>query len=144
MHRRKHDEAGDTLIEIVIAIVIIGLVVSTVLATYSTQSSGSITQRRLVTADGILRSYAESIKSAVRADCGDPSRTTYRFTPPAETDGYVVSTSPNIAATNNACPPKDNTQPIVISVSMRSEKEDGSGNRPFTLTRDLSIAVRTP
>ena len=49
------------------AVVIIGLVVGAFFATYTTQGSGSTAHRTLVTADGVLRGYAEATKSAVRA-----------------------------------------------------------------------------
>ncbi|MET1003368.1 MAG: hypothetical protein ABWZ15_16285, partial [Acidimicrobiia bacterium] len=63
------DETGDTLLEIILAIVIIGLEVGAIFATYATQGSGSTAHRTLVTADGVLRGYAEATKSAVRAQC---------------------------------------------------------------------------
>ena len=63
---RVRDETGDTLLEIILAIVIIGLVVGAFFATYATQGSGSTAHRTLVTADGVLRGYAEATKSAVR------------------------------------------------------------------------------
>ena len=71
----RRSEAGETLLEIIMALVIIGLVVSAYFATYSASALGSTSQRDLVTADGLLRRYAESIKGAIRHDCA--SSTTY-------------------------------------------------------------------
>src|SRR5438132_8789326 len=75
---RQRSESGETLLEIIMALVIIGLVVSAYFATYSTSALGSTSHRDLVTADGLLRRYAETIKGAVRHDCA--SSTTYTTT----------------------------------------------------------------
>ena len=92
----RRSESGETLLEIIMALVIIGLVVSAYFATFSTQASGSSLQRNLVTADGLLRNYAEATKSAVRANCG----TSPTFTPTMPT----LPTGFSVSASTNACP----------------------------------------
>jgi type II secretory pathway pseudopilin PulG len=134
MHHDEHDEAGDSLMEIILAMVIIGLVVSAFFATYSTQGSGSTAQRRLVTADSTLRNYAEATKSAVREQCASGSQYTVSFTPPT---GYTVN-----ALTNQACPPTSTPgspyatgqpwQPLTLTVTFGSQN------------RSMNLVVRSP
>lgn len=139
MHDTEHDEAGDTLLEIVLAIVIIGLVVSAFFATYSTQGSGSTAQRRLVTADNVLRNYAESIKSAVREQCASGSTYTVSYTSP-DSD-YALSPDPT--TTTFTCPPTSTPgasyaagqpwQPLTLAVTV-----------PGTSDRSMPLVVRSP
>jgi Tfp pilus assembly protein PilE len=121
-------ESGETLLEIIMALVIIGLVVSAYFATYSTSALASTSQRDLVTADGLLRHYAETIKGAVRHDCA--SSTTYTTTSTSTTipSNFLVTVSP---ATQNC--PAATVQPVVISVKL-----------PNGTTRSLSTEVRSP
>ncbi|HET9730243.1 MAG TPA: type II secretion system protein [Acidimicrobiia bacterium] len=130
---RRFDEAGETLLEIVLAMVIIGLVVSSFFASYATASTGSTAHRNIVTADGVLRNYAEAIKSAVRdtnAGCGaaTPSTFTASYTPAA---GFTVTASPGVAA--QACPSISSVLLEHLTVTM-----------PNGHTSSLDIEVRTP
>ena len=126
-------ERGDTLVEILAALVIIGLIVSAYFAAYATASTGSKGQRDLVTADGVLRDYAEAIKSAVRDQvngCGKSNPTTFTasYTPPA---GFTVSSSPSV--TGQTCP-------AVTAVNL----EHLTVQLPTAQARVLDIEVRTP
>jgi hypothetical protein len=130
MNLRVRDENGDTLLEIVLAVVIMGLVVGAFFATYATQGSGSTAHRTLVTADGVLRGYAEATKSAVRAQCtgGATQYSVTSYTPPS---GYSVN-----PITNAPCPPAATTTtwpPIELTVTMPN-------NQP----RSLTLVVRSP
>src|SRR5438105_4092382 len=78
--RPRYNDRGDTLIEILMAIVLIGVIFSAFVIALETNSTASTTHRNLVTADALLRDYAEGTKAAVRHDCNVPSPTTY--TPP--------------------------------------------------------------
>ena len=64
MRTHRDDERGDTLIEILLAIVLIGLMMGVLYASITMGATGSNTQKNLATADGILRNYAESAKNA--------------------------------------------------------------------------------
>lgn len=94
--RRQADgEAGMTLVEILVALTIMGLAIAGITAGLGTASTASATHRRTVNADTVVRDYAEAIKHWVRAghyrDCagsGYYSATAVGFTPP---DGYQVS-----------------------------------------------------
>ena len=61
---RRGNEGGETLVEILISIVIIGLVSGAIFATYATSATAAKSQRDFVTADAELRDYAEAIQGA--------------------------------------------------------------------------------
>ena len=71
--RRSTSQRGETLIEILISVVLIGLIVATILPEYFTASVASSAHRNFVVADQLLRNNAEAVKSAVRRDCGQSS-----------------------------------------------------------------------
>jgi len=130
----RRTEAGETLLEVIMALVVIGLVVSAYFATFSTQSSASTTHRNLVTADGVLRGYAETIKAAVRDStngCGklNPTTFTASYTPPS---GFTVSSTPGVSG--QTCPPATTVQLEHLTVSWG----------PNGMSRSLDINVRTP
>ncbi len=131
MTTRWKSEQGDTLLEIVVAMVLIGIVVAAALATFTTQGSGSTTQRSVVTADTVLRRYAETTKAAARAQCASGTTYTVTFTPPS---GYSVN-----PLVNQACPPAATTStasqpwpPVTLTVTL-----------PNSQTRSLTLVVRS-
>jgi len=129
--RARHDESGDTLLEIVIALVLIGLVFSAFFATYATQGSGSTAHRTLVTADGVLRAYAEATKSAIREQCAAGGATQFSVTSYTPPSGFTVN-----ALNNQTCPPRAATSawsPLTLTVTA-----------PNAQTRSLSLVVRSP
>jgi type II secretory pathway pseudopilin PulG len=134
MQHHRHDESGETLVEIVLALVCIGLVVSAYFATYWTSSTGSVTQRDLVTADAALRNYAESIKDAVRdttAGCGQASPTTFTAAAPALPGGWSLQSSPSVVG--QSCPARTTVLPVQLTVTLPSHE-----------TRSMTIEVRSP
>jgi type II secretory pathway pseudopilin PulG len=125
-----HDpEAGDSLIEIIFAIVVIGLVASALFAAIATNTNGTTSHRDLVTADHVLRNYAENVKQAVRTGCTAAGATwTPSYTAPT---GYSVNA---LAAGVRTCPAVTSTQQVDLTVTL----PNGS------TTKSLSLAVRTP
>jgi prepilin-type N-terminal cleavage/methylation domain-containing protein len=137
MTTKRRSERGETLIEILITLVLVGLVVSAYFATFSVQGAGSTEHRTLVTADGVLRSYGEATKSAVRAQCASFTSTTFTvsFTPPA---GYTVNPlasqpCPPSSTPGTTVSPSQPWAPITITVTM-----------PNGQTRSMNLAVRSP
>lgn len=126
---RHRDEAGDTLVEICITLVIIGLVVGAFLATYATASTASKAHRDLVTADAVLRDYAEATKNAVRSCTGGGS---YTMTYPRPLPAKFIAISPP-SGTVRSCPAVLSVQQVDLTVTM-----------PNTKVKKLSIDVRTP
>src|SRR5437868_3637825 len=66
MTSHRHHETGDTLVEILITIVIIGITAIAAFYAISVGAASSKTHRDAVTADSALRNYAEAVKQAVR------------------------------------------------------------------------------
>ena len=126
---RRKDELGDTLIEIIVAIVIIGALVGALLASYATVSLGTKAQRDLVTADAVLRDYAEQTKAAVRTTCEIQPTYTVAFTPPPS---FTVQPT---AGPQRACPASPTTtRDVALSVTLPNGRT----------TRTMSIRIRTP
>lgn len=129
---RQRNDTGDTLVEILFAVVIIGIIVSAFFATMSTSASASKTHRDFVTADAVLRDYAESAKQAARNTCtagNVGSSFAVSYTPPA-------GTGVTVAATGRTCPAVSGptgVSPVVITATL-----------PSGATRVLTIEVRTP
>ena len=122
---RTHPESGSSLVEIIFAIVILGIIVGSLTAALSTSENGTAVHRQLVTADATLRGYAESVKTAVRASCTGSSGTwTPSYTPPA---GFTVNT-----LSAQACPAVTTTSVVTLDATM-----------PNGTVKHLSIAVRT-
>ena len=131
-------ESGETLLEIIMALVIIGLIVSAYFATFSTQGSGTAAQRNLVTADGLLRDSAEATKSAVRTDCANSTTFTTTTT---SLPGFSVASS------TNQCPSATATVQVDIAVGMQNATPPAvpACSQPLPAeVRCLSIVVRKP
>jgi prepilin-type N-terminal cleavage/methylation domain-containing protein len=94
----RSEQNGETLIEVVIAIVLLGVLVAAVMATVVTNAEGSQTAQDFATADGVLRSFAEATKAAVRISCTTP------------TSRYTV-TYPPLPANFTITPPSWSSQP---------------------------------
>ena len=123
---KRHDEKGVTLIEIIVAMVLISLVVTGLFAALATASRASKAHRDFVTADAVLRDYAEAAKTAARS-CSVGGTFTVVVPSPLPS-GYTV----NILA-NQTCPATTATSILTLTVTFNSSQ-----------TRSLSIKVRTP
>ncbi|HEY7137712.1 MAG TPA: type II secretion system protein [Acidimicrobiia bacterium] len=133
---RARNTAGETLVELCIAIVIMGAVVAAYFGAWTTAGTASKSARDLVTADAILRTYAESTKSAVRDGCATSSASTPSSTftvtyPDTLPTAFAISSSPSL--TNQGCPGVTAVLPVTLTVTL-----------PSGHTKSLDIAVRTP
>ena len=133
MHTKRRGQAGDTLLEIIIAVMLIGISMSVLFYAFSISTSRSGIHQDLVTANGILRSYAENTKAAVRTSCPGASFTpTYTLPANLVTKGFTNLSPP--APTTHNCPAVTTVLPITLSVDL----PNGEG------TKTLDIDVRTP
>jgi type II secretory pathway pseudopilin PulG len=129
MHKLRRNEAGDSLIEILVSLVMIGLLVGALLSAYATAARGSNSERDFVTADAVLRDYAERTKAAVRTSC--PNAATYTVTYPAPPRFVTLSPLPG---SPQPCPSSTTTvQQVHLTVAM-----------PHVGPQSLDIIVRTP
>jgi type II secretory pathway pseudopilin PulG len=101
----RRDEAGDTLIEVLIALLVIGVTTAALLGAFATSISASAEHRNLATIDTLLKSFAETATYQIQlqpnplfASCAGSYDITVAFTVPA---GYAVATS-SVAYWNNA------------------------------------------
>ncbi len=77
--RPGRSEAGDTLIEILIALAVMGIVVVSMLLAFSTAIFGSTTYRNLASMDTVLRSAAEEATAAIQSHDSGSDNTTNAF-----------------------------------------------------------------
>jgi hypothetical protein len=130
MRTRAQNESGETLIEIIISLLVIGLVFGAFFAAIATTSTASKTHRDLVSADAMLRDSAELTKDAVRDDCTAPGATySVAYSTLPQRSGFAYP--PDV--TGHACPPTTGTLPIVhLSVTTPGSP------------RSLDVVVRAP
>ena len=97
----RHDDVGDTLVELLIAMTIIAISVAGLLGGLATDITSSGTHRGISTLDGIVRSFAEEARQVVELD-PNGQFTPCSSTPPAYrmvSAPYPSFGSPNTAVT---------------------------------------------
>lgn len=141
--RKQHDERGETLIELLVAMVILGVAVVAVVGAFGTGITLSDVHRKQASAGAAVRDYAEQVQNYVAGSgftaCAGPagySPATVGFTPPS---GYAASVSTVQYWTGSAwsasCGGGDHgLQLLTLSV--------GSGDG--RAVEQLTIAVRKP
>ena len=124
----QHDkEAGVGLIEVIMAMLVLGGAIAALLAAITTAVYSSNTHRNLVRTDTVMRNYAEATKQAVRDGCdGGTSGGNYSVTYSA-TD-FSFSTSPS----GQTCP--NATTPTLLTLSVTGPAG----------TKNMQIMVRRP
>ena len=81
-------EAGLTLVELLVTIAIMGIAFAVLVGGMGTAVLGSDLHRKQADAENILRSFAETVKSAAYVDCAQPSDYQRLFSAPA---GYTAA-----------------------------------------------------
>ena len=138
MRLQRRDQRGDTLIEIIFAVVIMGIVVSALFASFATASTASKAGRDYVTADAVLRNFAEATKAAVRTSCTAPGATFSVNYPSLIPAGSGITTTNTNA--NQSCPPVTGSPAAQApTINFTVSVPNGAHTQ-----RTLSIAVRTP
>jgi type II secretory pathway pseudopilin PulG len=116
------------LIEVLIAIVLLGAITSAYFATATTQTRASSANRELVQADAVARNYAELAKAAVRNGCSgtfavDTSNTA-AFPP-----NFQITTTPS---------------PLVCPSATEAQTVDLTITTPHQASVNLSFEVLAP
>jgi Tfp pilus assembly protein PilV len=123
---RTRNDIGETLIEVVLTIVIIGLTVTALLASLATVGNASNAQRRSVQTDVVMRNYAEATKAATQG-CVVGGTYTVVYPVPLPV-GFTIS------GAGSACPA------AVTSAQLLTLKVTGPTGPPTT----MQIKVNTP
>ncbi|MEU9701598.1 prepilin-type N-terminal cleavage/methylation domain-containing protein [Streptomyces sp. NPDC047981] len=128
--RRRRGEEGETLVEVLVAVVLMGVAFVAVLGGMGTAIISSVTQQEVTGADSVIRSAAEKVVSAPYVSC---ARTYATPTPPA---GYEVTVTvahwDGVGAFDGSCPTAD-TGVQKVTLTVRS-----TGPRPV---RDATLEV---
>ena len=137
--RRFANQSGETLVEVLIAIVLIGLISAGYFYAASSQRQTTIINKEQITADTVARSYAELAKATVRNGCTpnlhfpviDPS-TGQPYVPP---DLFSISTLDSMGTDTQICPASPTAAPQTVQITITT---------PNQAHAKLSFAVRTP
>jgi hypothetical protein len=101
----SRSDAGDTLVELLIAMVVIGLTAAALLGAFATSISASAEHRGLATADTVLKSFAETATYQIQLQpspkfvaCAtlssyQPIVSSFNSSPVATTNGFTVAIS---------------------------------------------------
>ncbi len=122
---RGRGDLGDTLVEILFAVVIIGITVAALMSSLANAGNAANVQRNSVQIDLVMRNYAEATKSAVQS-CVDGGTYTVAYAPPA---GFTASATP----TGNQCPRV--SVPVVLQLNVTA---------PLGVRQAMQIRIRTP
>lgn len=123
---RERTDRGDTLIEIVIAVVIIGITVTALISSLAAAGTSAQFQRTSVETNTVMRNYAEATKAAARTCTGINDSYEPRFEPPS---GFTTSATP----AGGGCPAVQTSQPLTLAVT-----------GPTGVTQTMQIVIRTP
>ena len=66
-HHNEHDDRGETLVEVLCTIIILGTAIAALLAGLGTTALNSARHRDMATGNALLRSYAEAVKQTTRS-----------------------------------------------------------------------------
>jgi type II secretory pathway pseudopilin PulG len=90
----KRSEAGDSLVEVLVAIVIIGLTATALLGALATSLTGSAEHRSYASIDTVLKSYAETAKYDIQLQPTTPWFADCASTTTASYNGHPLPSSP--------------------------------------------------
>jgi type II secretory pathway pseudopilin PulG len=123
---RAGRDAGETLIEIVVTIVIVGLTITALLSSLATVGNAGNAQRRSVQTDVVMRNYAEATKAATQT-CVVGGTYTVVYPAPLPT-GFTIS------GAGTTCPTQV-TVPQLLTLTVTG---------PFGPPTTMQIKVNTP
>jgi prepilin-type N-terminal cleavage/methylation domain-containing protein len=130
MRSRDGNERGETLIEILISLVVIGVVFGAFFAGIATTSTATKSHRYFVTADAVLRDYAETAKQSVRDTCTSSNTGVLVAVIPAP---VPPAGWPPVTAAGLTCPSPTTVNAVDITATL-----------PNGVQKHLIIDVRTP
>jgi len=145
---RAADDRGDTLIEILITVVIMGIAFAAILGGFATSVKASGVHEDLADAQAGVRNAAEQVKAKAYVPCAGVGATSnYSVSvggvhvDVGTPEVWVNSTSSFVTATSLNCP---TAQLQRISVTACRASAAGSGACPSTLSQTLVVTKRAP
>ncbi|MFB6537767.1 type II secretion system protein [Streptomyces noursei] len=113
--RRRRGEEGETLIEVLVAVVLMGVAFVIILGGIGTAIISSVTQQKVTSADSVIRSAAEKVVSDPYVSCASSYET------PAPPAGYTVTVKieywDGVGAFGQPCPTADTgVQKVTLTV----------------------------
>jgi type II secretory pathway pseudopilin PulG len=129
--RRVHGEQGETLLELIVAITILGVCVVAIGSGIAMSVKISAIHRNQATASAFLHNYAETVQGAYATCSGGSSLPNYaaglaapsNFDPPtASVKVWDATTASFVASATNTCPATD---PGLQQVSLTLASTDG-------------------
>ncbi|MFF4323358.1 prepilin-type N-terminal cleavage/methylation domain-containing protein [Streptomyces sp. NPDC001568] len=113
--RRPRGEEGETLVEVLVAVVLMGVAFVAIFGGMGTAIISSVTQQKVTGADSVIRSAAEKVVGAPYVSCARGYETP---TPPA---GYTVTVTieywDGVGAFGPTCPTADTgVQKVTLTV----------------------------
>ena len=126
---RARRDAGETLVEILLTVVITGLAITALISSLAVAGNAGNAQRSSVQTDVEMRNYAEATKAAVLQACTVAGATTYTVGYTPALPGFTVSTDD---PTGGDCPDPNTTQLLTLHVT-----------GPLGLNQTMDIKVRT-
>jgi hypothetical protein len=138
----RHDnESGDTLVEVLIAIVIISLTVVALMGTLTTSITSSAEYRSLATVDTVLKNFAEAIKNEVQlgpTPLYSPCATSYQVANEYPTSA-VIGAGVTVFATG--LPSGDDGQPVSVTVGSAPITNFDPPTPAYSVAPDGTVSV---
>jgi type II secretory pathway pseudopilin PulG len=122
---RARRDAGETLVEILLTVMITGLTITALVSSLGVAGNAGNAQRSSVQTDVVMRNYAEATKAGAQV-CVVGATYVVDYVAPS---GFTIATSP----TDKACPNVTTTKLLALTVT-----------GPLGFHETMQIKVRTP
>jgi Tfp pilus assembly protein PilV len=133
--RRALSDAGETLVELLVSIVIMGIAVTAILGAVGMASNSSSTHENLAKAQGLLRNWAESLTySTTCPPAVNPFSAPSGFTTNSATVAYWNPTSRQF---NGACGSSTGMYRVTLSIT-------ATGGQGASIPQTLDVTMRRP
>ena len=146
MTTRRRGERGETLVELLITIMIIGTAVVAILAGIAVASNSSDEHKKQVGVVVVLRDYAEAVMNAPYQGCNypinDSSYTPSGYAPPAPYNASITAVASYDGASSapaafNTCPATDTG---AVRITIEAHSTDNRASRTLQIVKAADYA----